>query len=108
VPGAEAAPVKSEIVQVRTDVIVADIDTLGGTLKRVELLRHKDTKDATRNLVLLGPEHHYEAQSGVTGEAGPNHRTVWRAQQGSYSLQPGKETVELRLSARGRDGVSVD
>jgi YidC/Oxa1 family membrane protein insertase len=108
VPGAEAAAVKSEIVQVRTDVIVADIDTLGGTLKRLELLRHKDTKDATRNLLLLGPEHHYEAQSGVTGEAGPNHRTVWRFQPGNYALEPGKETVELRLSAPGRDGLSVD
>src|SRR4051812_20501634 len=37
-PGAVAAPVKSEIVTITTDVIKADIDTAGGVIKRLELL----------------------------------------------------------------------
>src|SRR6185369_16439374 len=82
VPGAAAPATKGETIVVRTDLVVAEIDTLGATLKRVELLKHKDTKDSAQNLVLLGPEHQYEAQSGLTGEGGPNHRTLW-------SLQPG-------------------
>jgi YidC/Oxa1 family membrane protein insertase len=106
IPGAEA-PAKGEIVRVGTDLIVAEIDTLGGTLKRVELLRHKDSKDLSKNLVLLGPEHHYEAQSGLAGEGGPNHRTLWRAQAGERSLAPGRDEVALRLSATGKDGVEV-
>jgi YidC/Oxa1 family membrane protein insertase len=105
---ADAAAPKGETVQVRTDVMVADVDTLGGTLKRVELLKHKDSKDESQNLVLLGPGHHYEAQSGLTGDAGPNHRTLWKAQPGTYTLEPGKDSVELRLSAPGRDGLVVD
>src|SRR5687767_4586113 len=106
IPGAEA-PAKGEIVRVGTDLIVAEIDTLGGTLKRVEHLRHKDSKDLSKNLVLLGPEHHYEAQSGLAGEGGPNHRTLWRAQAGERSLAPGRDEVALRLSATGKDGVEV-
>src|SRR5687768_8035392 len=38
-----AAPVKSEVVTITTDVIMAEIDTLGGELRHLELLKHKDT-----------------------------------------------------------------
>src|SRR5688500_20237906 len=62
VPGTDA-PAKGELVRVSTDLIVAEFDTLGATLKRVELLRHKDSNDLSKPLVLLGPEHQYEAQS---------------------------------------------
>jgi len=98
----------SALVSVRTDLLAAEIDTLGGTLRRVELLRHKDAKDPAKNFVLLGPEHQYEAQSGLAGEGGPNHRTLWRAHPGERSLAPGVDVVEVRLSADGRDGLSVD
>ena len=86
---------------------MADIDTLGGTLKRVELTRHKDSKDPTKDLVLIGGEHRYEAQSGLTGDTGPNHRSVWRPLPGEHSLAPGRDTVEVRLVAQGKDGLEV-
>jgi YidC/Oxa1 family membrane protein insertase len=105
VPAAEAA--NGEIVRVTTDLLVADVDTLGGTLRRVELLRHKGSKDADANFVLLGPEHHYEAQSGLAGEGGPNHRSLWRAAPGERTLPAGQDAVELRLSATGKDGLEV-
>jgi len=105
---AAAPAAKGEIVRVTTDLLVAEVDSLGATLKRVELLRHKDSRDTSKNLVLLGAEHQYEAQSGLTGEAGPNHRTAWRVQPGATSLAAGQETLELRLSAQGRDGLEVD
>ena len=107
VPGAAAPAAKSEIIVVRTDLMVAEIDTLGATLRQVELLKHKDTKDSARNLVLLGPEHRYEAQSGLTGEGGPNHRTLWSVLPGNTTLLAGQETVEVRLSAQGKEGLSV-
>jgi YidC/Oxa1 family membrane protein insertase len=106
VPAADA-PARGETLRITTDLLVADIDTLGGTLKRVELLRHKHSNDPTMNLVLLGPDHRYEAQSGLSGEAGPNHRTLWRAEPGERSLAEGKDAVELRLTAAGKDGVEV-
>jgi YidC/Oxa1 family membrane protein insertase len=105
---AAAAGAKGETVRVTTDLLAAEIDTLGGTLKRLELLKHKDSADPTRNFVLLGPEHHYEAQSGITSEGGPNHLSLWSASAKQVTLEPGRDSVELRLSAAGRDGVSVD
>lgn len=102
-----ASPAKGEIVRISTDLIAVEVDTLGGTLKRVELLRHKDSKDLSRSLVLLGPEHHYEAQSGLAGEGGPNHRTFWRAEPGERALAAGRDEVTLVLSATGKDGAQV-
>ncbi len=102
------AAVKGEIVQVRTDLLIVDVDTLGGSIVRLELLKHKETDDQTKNLVLLGPEHQYFAQSGLTGDGGPNHRTLWRALPGDRSLAEGKDSFELRLAADGRDGLSVE
>jgi YidC/Oxa1 family membrane protein insertase len=98
---------KGETIRVSTDLLVAEIDTLGGTLKRVELLRHKDSNDLTKNFTLLGPEHRYEAQSGLSGEAGPNHRTLWRAEAGERSLAAGRNAIEVRLRAAGKDGLEV-
>jgi YidC/Oxa1 family membrane protein insertase len=106
VPAADA-PAKGETIRVTTDLLVADIDTLGGTLKRLELTRHKDSKDPTKDLLLLGPEHRYEAQSGLTGDTGPNHRSVWRALPGERSIAPDRDTVEVRLAAQGKDGLEV-
>jgi len=106
VPAAEAAA-RGETVRVSTDLVTAEIDTLGATLKRLELLRHKDSEDPNKNLVLLNPEHRYEAQSGIAGEGGPNHRTLWRLLPGERSLAAGADRVEVRLAAQGRDGLEV-
>lgn len=106
-PGADSAA-QGEVVRVSTDLLVAEVDSLGGTLRRVELLRHKDSQDRSKNFVLLGPAHRYAAQSGITGDAGPNHRTPWRVLPGERALAPGAETVELRLTAPGRDGLQVE
>jgi YidC/Oxa1 family membrane protein insertase len=106
VPSADAAA-KGETVRVATDLFIADVDTLGGTLKRLELLKHNDSKDSSKPMVLLGPEHRYEAQSGLAGEGRPNHRTVWRAEPGERSLAPGRDAIELRLTAAAPDGLEV-
>ena len=105
---APAADARGETIRLTTDLVVADIDTLGGTLKRLELLRHKDSTDPDKDFVLISPAHHYEAQSGLTGDGGPNHRTLWRAQTGPRSLQPGADTLELRLTAAGKEGLEVE
>jgi YidC/Oxa1 family membrane protein insertase len=102
------AAASGEIVRVTTDLVSAEIDTVGGTLRRVELLRHKDSNDSSRDLVLMSPSHHYEAQSGITGEAGPNHRTVWRTAPGDRVLAPGADVLEVRLSAATKDGLEVE
>jgi YidC/Oxa1 family membrane protein insertase len=110
-PGAvpAAAPAaKGEVLRVRTDLLLVEIDTLGATLSRAELLKHKHADDHSRNLALLGSEHHYFAQSGLAGEAGPNHRTPWQPRPGARELAPGQDKLEVRLTAQGAGGVAVD
>jgi YidC/Oxa1 family membrane protein insertase len=97
-----------ERIRVQTDLLIADIDTLGGTLRRVALRKHKDAEDLSKNFVLLQPEQHYEAQSGLTGEAGPNHRSLWRVDPGERTLQEGRDSVLVRLHAEGSDGMRVE
>jgi YidC/Oxa1 family membrane protein insertase len=107
VPGAAAPALKGEMIVVRTDLVVAEIDTLGGTLKKLELLKHKEAKGSEKSLTLLGPEHRYEAQSGLTGDSGLNHRTLWTAQAGTFTLADGQDTIEVRLTAQGKDGLAA-
>src|SRR5204862_7114641 len=66
-----SAEARGETIRLSTDLVVADIDTLGGTLKRLELLRHKDSNDPDKNFVLISAAHHYEAQAGSPATAGP-------------------------------------
>ncbi len=108
VPAAQTAVAKSETVRVRTDVLIAEVDSLGGTLKRLELLKHKDAIDPAKNFVLFGPEHSYSAQSGLIGEGLPNHRTPWRVQPGVRELQPDGDRIEIKLIADGPNGSSVE
>jgi YidC/Oxa1 family membrane protein insertase len=107
---APSAPAEAagEVVRITTDLVIAEIDTRGGTLKRLELLRHKDSNDPDKNLVLVSPAHQYEVQTGLAGEGGPNHRSLWRVAPGPRALAPGAESVELRLTAQGRDGLEVE
>src|SRR5690242_12825778 len=84
---ASAASLKGEAVRVSTDLVQAELSTLGATLKHLELLRHKDSNDPNKNFILLGAAHQYEAQSGLTGPEGPNHRTLWQLEPGERSLR---------------------
>ncbi len=100
------APQGGQRVHVRTDTMVAEIDTQGGDLVYLELLQHKDTLDGSKNFVLLGPEHRYAAQSGLTGGL-PFHRTLFTTAQLESRLAPGKDNLEVRLEASAPDGVKV-
>src|SRR5262245_52676497 len=105
--GAAAESGPREIVRVQTDLVRAEIDTRGGDIVFLELLQQKDAGDASKNIVLFGPEHRYAAQSGLIGAGLPNHRTPFRAQGKEFALAPGKDTLEVRLEASGPPGVKV-
>jgi YidC/Oxa1 family membrane protein insertase len=109
VPGTPAQPgapvaVKAEIVTITTDVFKADIDTAGGVIKRLELLKYKDQQDTNKNQVLFNVSGNdiYVAQTGLLGAtpAGtlPNHDTVFTARPGARAID-GKDQVQLVLDA---------
>ena len=109
VPGAATPPAvaKSERVTVTTDVLKADISSVGGELIRLELLKHKDTLDPNKNVVLFdsSPERTYLGQTGLIGGAFPNHRTPFTVEPGPRTLDSGN-AVKLVLTAE-QGGVKL-
>jgi YidC/Oxa1 family membrane protein insertase len=109
VPGGGAAQEgkQGEQLTVRTDTMLARVNTQGGDIVYLELLQHKDTLDNSKNFVLLDPiVHRYVAQSGLTGGL-PYHRTVFSAVGNEFNLAPGQDKLEVRLEARTAAGVKV-
>jgi YidC/Oxa1 family membrane protein insertase len=110
VPNAPA-PVAGERITITTDVVKADIDTAGGKLVRLELLKHKDTADPTKNVVLFDQSAHrtYLGETGLIGSspsaAFPNHKTPFVAQPGARALD-GNNQVQLVLEAE-QGGVKL-
>jgi len=108
IPG--AAPVKGEIITITTDMIKAEIDTAGGELRRLELLKHRDAADPKKNVVLFDsePARTYLGQSGLIGGAGtsfPNHKSTFTAKPGLRTLD-GNNAVQLVLESE-QDGVKL-
>ena len=95
-----------ERIHVSTDLLRIEIDTLGGDIVSLELLTHPDTVDKEKNFVLLGPQHRYAAQSGLIGDGLPNHKTLYSTTGTNYSLEQGKDTIEVRLEAAGVNSAS--
>lgn len=96
-------------ISVKTDYLLAEIDTAGGDLRRLELMKHRDTLDEKKNFLLLqnNPEHIYVAQSGLIGHDLATHKTQFSAEAANYELKPGAERLEVRLTAPAVDGIKV-
>ena len=117
--GASAAVASDGIVKhgdaptlkVKTDLYLAEISTQGGDLIRLELLRHPDSEDKTKNFVLFdnGGKHLYLGQSGVTGQGMPNHKAIWRTVKPAtdYTLGDGAKQLDVALEATSAAGEKV-
>ncbi len=96
----------AEHIKVQTDLVRAEISLVGGDIVYLELLKHRDAVDQNKNLVLLGPEHKFTAQSGLTGDGFPNHKTTYSVSNGVFTLAEGKDAIEIRLDAVGSGNAS--
>jgi YidC/Oxa1 family membrane protein insertase len=99
-----------ERIKVQTDMVYAEIDTFGGDVRRLELLKHHDTQDKSKNLVLLedDPKRLYIAQSGLIGNDLPTHKTLFTTTATQYKLVEGQNEIQVRLTWAGANGVKVD
>ncbi|MBU0602117.1 MAG: membrane protein insertase YidC [Gammaproteobacteria bacterium] len=109
VPPIAAAVAQKAATRVVTDLFAADVSAEGGSLIRLELLKHRAGPDSAGNFVLLdnGTEHLYHAQSGLIGEGLPTHKTTFQLPEGEIRLADGQDKVELRMTAPGPAGVTV-
>ncbi len=105
------SPAHGEKLLVKTDLFEAEIDTVGGDIRHLELLRHKATEDKSKNFVLLDDRqqpHLYIAQSGLIGTGLPNHKTLFIGKAGTYALADGSDSLEVKLSWQDAAGIQVD
>jgi YidC/Oxa1 family membrane protein insertase len=105
---ANAPAATGQLITITTDVFKADINTVGGQITRLELLKHKDTVDADKNVVLFTSTatDRYIGQTGLIKGNFPNHNTIFTAQDGVRTLDNGQE-LQLVLTAV-KDGVKLD
>lgn len=99
----------SQIIKVKTDFLLAEINTLGGDLQQLEFLQQRDAKDRSKPFILLQKkaDHTYIAQSGLLGSDLPTHNTMFASQFTEYALIEGKDTLEVRLTAQTTAGIKV-
>jgi YidC/Oxa1 family membrane protein insertase len=103
-------PASGSTLTVTTDVLRAQIQTLGGDLVRLELLKHPGAVDKSKPFVLFQREGErvYVAQSGLIGDSLPSHKTLFTAEPGPYQLKPGEDAVQVRLAAPPVNGTVVE
>ncbi len=97
-------------INVKTDLFEADIDTVGGDLRRLVLNKHRAEEVKNGNFVLMDDTFKpmfYVAQSGLMGADLPNHKSQFTTTATSYTLADGADSQEVRLSWAG-NGITVD
>jgi len=98
-------------INVETDLYKAEIDTSGGDLRRLELLKHRSAESTEKNLVLLDDQAApmtYVAQTGLIGADLPTHKTVFTAESNNYALSENADKVDVRLSWVAASGLKID
>jgi YidC/Oxa1 family membrane protein insertase len=113
VPAVETRAASKELVEVETDVAKLSFDTQGGTLVRVELLKHEDEQKPGNHIVLLddSKDRIYTAQTGlissVAGVALPTHKTVMNVRPGTRKLKEGTDELSVVFESPAQGGVKL-
>jgi len=118
-PAAKEGQVPEEIalesgqpIRVETDTLSVVIDTLGGDLRRADLLTYPlSTEKGAPPFQLLNdvPPDLFVVQSGLRTPDGaePTHHARYQAEQAHYRLADGADTLQVPLHWSSPEGVTV-
>ena len=110
VPGAAALQgTDGSVTTVETDVLRLKIDR-GGTIVFAELPGYPvslDNPDQAFVLLNNSTNLYHVIQSGIVGETAPTHKDMFSAGRTSYTLNEGEDVLEVPLTWKSADGVSV-
>jgi YidC/Oxa1 family membrane protein insertase len=87
---------------VETDNFVANINTVGGNINGLSLLKHREADDKTKSITLFqqNQDHTYVAQSGLLGKGLPTHNAHFQTSaQEITKLENGKDEILVVLAA---------
>ncbi|MCK7592455.1 membrane protein insertase YidC [Pseudomarimonas salicorniae] len=108
----EPAEVEARRVVIQTDVLRLEVDTRGASIVQADLLAYGKTAEPGAEPVrLLDPDDQYfTAQSGWVSSQGeaPTHQSLFSADQDSYRLADGEQTVEARFTWQGASGLMLE
>ncbi|HBZ29591.1 MAG TPA: membrane protein insertase YidC, partial [Nitrosomonas nitrosa] len=99
-----------EQIKVVTDMVIAEIDTAGGDLRRLELLKHPSSEDKEIPYALLQSQSRIAvAQAGLIGDGLPNHKTEFTLDSSTrnFELTSDQDKIVVRLLAPEVNGVQV-
>jgi YidC/Oxa1 family membrane protein insertase len=105
---APGAPKTAGRVAVNTDLLSVELDTQGGDIRNVTLLKHPAHGDAKRAFALMQEKvgAYFVAQSGLLGPGLPNHTAIWTASRDKYDLGV-DEKLDVTLTNTYMPGVTV-
>ncbi len=97
------------LIRVETDLVIATINTLGGTIERLELKQEPqspETPDQGFILLKNDADEQFAVEDGLqtTANNAPTHRSLYQYQQTSYQLGDAA-SVTVPLSYVSSDGV---
>jgi len=121
VPSA-VTPVMTKAIQqakrifVETDVLRLEIDSKGGDIRVVDLIKYpKTSKDDKEAFRLMSDDNKdlYIAQSGFAGKsktegtvvAAPNHNSIYKVEKTEYKLADGKDALKVDLYWKSPENV---
>jgi YidC/Oxa1 family membrane protein insertase len=110
-PGASQL-LTGERIQINTDLLHAEIDTVGGDLRLVELRKHPislDSPGTPLRIMEEGAARVFVTQSGLIGHDGalPNHKSRYTAEKNNYELVKGQDLLTVRLNWSSPEGLRV-
>lgn len=106
-PAANMSSVKAQNIHIKTDVVAATINTLGGTVTNMQLLKYPKKLGEKNNPVVLMNDKsktQYLAQSGLI-VGGKNNAMVFKAEKTHYQLQPGQKQLSVTLQWQSSNGL---
>ncbi len=110
-PGAEVLANDGQRIRVSTDVLQVEISSVGGDLRRVDLLAYPVAADKPEQPFRLfneQPEQMFIAQSGLLSQNGaPDHHAVYQAAQTEYRLAENADEIKVPLTWSSPQGVRV-
>lgn len=108
-PSNNQADIVGKKLTVETDTYIAEIDTAGGNISGLSLLRHREADNKDKPIVLMQQNGRtYLAQSGLLGEGLPTHNTSFSVQQeGTIRLVEGENQLQVELVAPSSGNAKV-
>ena len=112
-PDAEQTPDADNVRQIRvkTDVIDAYIDPRGGDIRKLALLQYAvdaDQPDVPVQFLNDGSNPFFITQSGLRAEGpAPTHYDMYQAEENSYQLADGQDTLNVPLRWQSDNGLTV-